>query len=161
MARPIIKVRSAGRESYKFYKEKNPQSKITFTQWKKVIYAYNEALIEHVLETGDKIKLSWGLGTLTVGKKKQKPFHELDGEKKITLAVDWPQSKTLGYKVFILNGHTDGYRYKWYWFPKEARFAKSCIWTFKPCRKASRLLASYIKQEGTEYKHLYRTFIRI
>lgn len=160
MSRPINEIRSASKDSYKAYKVKYPKSKLTFSKWKKLLYDFNDRLIRHALETGERIKLPYGIGPLQVMKRKQTAIYEHQGIKRVGLATDWLRSKELGYKVYHLNSHTDGYRYKWYWYPNQARFFKAHIWNFRPCRKVSRLLASYIKQENSEYKHLYSLYIR-
>lgn len=160
MPRPVVALRTASKEAYKKFKEKHPNSPLSCAQYIKLLHTFNSLFIVHILETGEKVKLPYGFGPITICKKKQTTFYEKDGNKYTILSVDWKQSKELGYKVYNLNGHTSGFRYRWYWYPHEARFFQSHIWTFKPCRKMSRLLATYLKKPNSEYKDIYRLYIK-
>lgn len=156
-------------ECYKKFKKEHPEyKKLTFEQFKKVIRTYNTMIMEYVLETGKEFKLPFGFGTLTINKKKQTVFFEKDGKKRIILAVDWkttkqlwkddPESAQIKKLVYLTNPHSEGYRFKWIWFPKSARFTMSELWTFQPSRKSSRTLAQKLKDSSrsTFYQSLYQ-----
>lgn len=160
MARPTVARRTGSKEAYLLFKEKHPNSSLTCKQYIKLLQTFNKLFIKHILETGDKVKLPYGFGPITICKKKQTTFFEKDGKKYTTLSVDWKQSKELGYKVYLLNSHTSGFRFKWFWYPYEARFFQHHLWTFKPCRIMSRLLAEYLKKPNSEYQNIYRLYIR-
>lgn len=160
MGRPKLTARTGSKEAYKLFKEKYPNSPLTCIQYIRILHKFNELLTTHIMETGDKVKLPWGLGPITIVKKKQTTFFEKDGKKYTTLSVDWKTTKELGFKVYLMNSHTSGFRYKWWWSPKESRLFQSHIWIFKPCRKISRQLATYLLKPNSEYKDIYRIDIK-
>jgi len=93
-----------------------------------------------------------------VTKKKSKKYNIVNGEEKITLPIDWPKTNKAGKKIYLLNAHTDGYRFKWTWISKDARLYQHDIWVFKPSRVSSRKLAEYLKKPNSNYAQIYREF---
>lgn len=111
---------------------------------------------DHLLESGDRVKLSHGLGAFAISKKKSKKSNILPetGEEKITLPVDWAKTRKAGKYIYHFNFHTNGYRFKWKWFPHSATFFKADVWNFKPSRVTSRLLNFYLKEDPQcQYKY--------
>lgn len=157
MSRPIVDYRTASKQSYDAFCEANPTVEITFEAYKKIIYTYNSMLVTHLLETGEKIKLPYGLGEIVVNKYKPKRYKILpDGTEKINLSVDWQETKKQGKYVYHLNQHTEGYKFYWMWNYWKARLKFSFIWKFEMCRTNSRLLKTYLKKPNAKYKDLYR-----
>jgi hypothetical protein len=154
MSRPRVEWRSASAENYKSFCNKHPEENISSDDWAKIIYAFNQMIIEHVLETGEKVKLPLGIGDFSINKKKRKQFKLSRGEYKINLPVDWKKSKEKGKVIYNFNYHTEGYYFGWQWFRKTARFKNSDLFYFKASRAASRLLAHYIKVDE-KYQHIY------
>jgi hypothetical protein len=54
MSRVVVEWRSASKENYVLFCKKNPKIVIGFEDWKVVLYSFNEALREYILETGEK-----------------------------------------------------------------------------------------------------------
>ena len=52
--------RSASIENYKNFCKKHPSIKLTYDEWRNIIYTYNESFKEYILETGEKAKLPYG-----------------------------------------------------------------------------------------------------
>jgi hypothetical protein len=153
--RTSTEYRQVSREVFKTYQQEHPNFAITFTQWQNVIYTFNYAFRDYLLETGEKGKLPWGIGDFAVLKRMPKRIKTLkDGREVVGLPINWKKSKEHGKKIFFLNSHTEGYKFKWKWFYKTARFKYCDIWNFKPYRITSRLLNHFLKQEG--YQHKYR-----
>ncbi len=149
--RKSIEYRSGSREVYKSFCEANPTIQISFNDWLSVLKTFNRKFRDHLLETGEKVKLPWGLGQFAVSKKKPKKFVEVDGKTYVNLPVDWKKTREAGKKIYNFNAHTDGYRCKWYWFIKDARFYMSDIWYFKPSKESSLKITEYIRKIDKNY----------
>lgn len=160
MPRVRVAYRSASKEAYNNFCTSHPEVSLTYLQWKQIIYTYNYAFRDYILETGERVKLPWGLGSFTISKRKTKRSVIFKGEEKMILPINWPKSIELGKRVYILNTHTDGYRYKWTWFPNDARIYQAFIWVFKPSRITSRKLAEYLKKPSSPYPQIYKQWIR-
>lgn len=161
MPRVSVEYRTAGKNVYEKFCKLHPDVKVSFEDWKKVIYTFNELFREYVLESGDKVKMPQGLGPFAVNKKKKKPyknFKDKNGNAYVNLAIDWGRTKKIGKKVYHMNAHTDGYSYKWLWFGSDARFFLSSIWTFTASRETSRLLGSLLKKPNSHHAQLYKTW---
>jgi nucleoid DNA-binding protein len=142
--------------NYKNFCKSHPSIKISFDQWKQVIYTFNELFMEHILETGDNVKLPFGFGELTINKKKRKKI-TIDrlGNEHINLPVDWIKTREKGKLIYNFNYHTEGYFFGWLWFIGTARFKNADVWRFKPSRASSRLLSHYLKIDS-KYQHIYK-----
>lgn len=160
MSRVKVQYRTASKKAYDKFCAAHPQINITFGKWKEIIYTFNEAFRDHILETGDRCKLPWGLGTFSINKKKSKKFVVHDGKEHVNLAIDWAKTKKVGKRIYHLNAHTDGYRYKWKWFINDARFYQCEVWMFKASRLTSRKLAEYLKRPNSSYPQIYQEWER-
>jgi hypothetical protein len=146
--------RSSSKENYTNFCKKHPDIKVSFEDWKNIIYKFNEAFRNHILETGDKEKMPFGFGEFSINKKKRKRIKEIDGKQYINLPVDWVRTREKGKIIYNFNYHTEGYFFGWIWFKDTARFKGTTFWYFKPSRVTSRMLAQYIKT-NEKYQHTY------
>jgi hypothetical protein len=160
MPRVKVSYRTSSREVYNRFCAAHPSVSLSFDKWLEIIYTFNQNFRDHLLETGDRSKLPWGLGTFSISKKKTRRSIIKDGKELIIMAVDWAKTKKAGKKIYHLNTHTDNYRYKWKWFNSDARFYQADIWVFKPSRVTSRKLAEYLKRPNSPYPQLYREWDR-
>lgn len=149
---------SSSRIHYRDFRKTNPSIKITFIQWKNIIYLFNESFREYILETGDKITLPYGFGEFSINKKKRKRII-VDPNKveHIGLPIDWIKTKEKGKRIYNFNYKTEGYFFGWIWFKPNVRFKHPNLWKFKPSRVTSRLLAHYLKSDD-KYQHLYQSW---
>jgi nucleoid DNA-binding protein len=147
--------RSAGRKTYDTFCLEHPSIKLSYDEWKNIIYSFNESVRDYVLETGEKVKLPFGFGEFSINKKKNKRFKEINGEQKVVLPIDWKKTKEKGKKIYNFNHHTEGFYFGWVWFKKTSTLRFREMWYFKASRPTSRLLAHYLKVDG-KYQHLYR-----
>jgi len=154
MARVAVDWRSASRDNYKSFCKKYPSIKLTFDEWRNIIYSFNEAFKIYILETGEKAKLPFGFGEFSINKKKRRKKKGLNDEF-INLPIDWQKTKEKGKIIYNFNYHTEGYFFGWMWFKEAVRLKHSMLWYFKPSRTTSRLLSHYIKTND-KYQHLYR-----
>lgn len=155
MPRVKIDWRSSSKDNYKSFCKKHPLVKLTFDEWRNIIYSFNEAFKNYILETGEKAKLPFGFGEFSINKKKRKKFKKVDGVDVINLPIDWQKSKEKGKRIYNFNYHTEGYFFGWMWFRDTARLKHTNLWYFKPTRTTSRLLSHYIKTDE-KYQHIYR-----
>jgi len=162
MPRPTRGFRTASKECYEKFCTQNPDVTLSFEDYKKILYTYNSNLITHLLETGDVMKFPYGLGELVVNKYKPKKYKKYkDGNEKINMAVDWVETKKAGKYIYLLNAHTDGFRFYWLWSHLKARIKAAQIWRFNLARIHSRMLKTYLKKPGGKYKDIYKQFPRI
>lgn len=156
MPRVKVDFRTASKDNYNDFCRKHPNIELTFDEWRNIIYSFNEAFKNYILETGDKAKLPYGFGDFSINKKKRRKMKGLNDEF-INLPVDWKRTKEKGKIIYNFNFHTEGYFFGWTWFKDTARFKHSQLWYFKPTRVTSRMLAHYL-QTNDRYQHIYRTW---
>ena len=70
--RTKIDWRSSSKENYNNFCRKNPTIKVTFDEWRNIIYQYNEHFKNYILETGERARLPFGFGEFSINKKKRK-----------------------------------------------------------------------------------------
>lgn len=146
--------RSASRENYNNFCKKHPSIKLSFDEWRQIIYAFTDAFREYILETGERVRLPFGFGEFSINKKKRKKLKTNNGKEFINLPVDWKKTKEKGKIIYNFNYHTEGYFFGWMWFKETARLKYLDLWYFKPSRVTSRLLSHYLKT-NEKYQHLY------
>jgi nucleoid DNA-binding protein len=149
--------RSSSRDNYNNFCKNNPSIKISFDEWKNIIYSFNESFKNYILETGERAKLPSGFGEFSINKKKRRKMKGVDGKEFINLPVDWKKTKEKGKIIYNFNYHTEGYFFGWTWFKETARLKNSDLWYFKPSRITSRLLSHYLKTDE-KYQHIYREY---
>jgi nucleoid DNA-binding protein len=147
--------RSSSRDNYNNFCKNNPSIKISFDEWKNIVYSFNESFKNYILETGERAKLPSGFGEFSINKKKRRKMKGVDGKEFINLPVDWKKTKEKGKIIYNFNYHTEGYFFGWTWFKETTRLKNSDLWYFKPSRITSRLLSHYLKTDE-KYQHIYR-----
>lgn len=152
--RTKIDWRSASKQNYNNFCKKHPSIKITFDEWRNIIYSFNDAFKIYILETGEKAKLPFGFGEFSINKKKRRKVKDVNGKEYINLPVDWKKTKEKGKIIYNFNYHTEGYFFGWVWFKESTRLRNSDLWYFKPSRTTSRLLSHYINTND-KYQHTY------
>lgn len=160
MPRVSVEYRTSSKAAYDKFIADNPTLSISFEKWKEVIYTFNELFRDYVLESGEKAKLPFGLGSFAISKKKPKRYKTHEGKEYINLPVDWAKTRKAGKKIYHLNTHTDGCRFKWFWFPTESRIYQVHIWNFKPSRTSSRKIKEYLTKPNSNFSQLYKSWER-
>ena len=147
--------RSSSKDNYNSFCKKHPSIKLTYDEWRNILYTYNECFKEYILETGEKAKLPYGFGEFSINKKKRRKLkNDVDGKEFVNLPIDWQKTKEKGKIIYNFNYHTEGYFFGWMWFKNTARFKNSDLWYFKPSRLTSRLLSHYLKTND-KYQYIY------
>lgn len=155
MARVKVEYRTASKENYIDFCKKHIDIQLTYDEWRNIIYSFNEAFREYILETGEKIKLPFGFGEFTINKKKRKRVVVTpEGKEHINLPIDWQKTKQKGKVIYNFNYHTEGYFFGWMWYKGKATYKHSDMWYFKPSRTTSRLLNHYITADE-KYQFMY------
>ena len=154
MSRSAVDYMTGGKEAYKDFCISYPNIKLTIDEWRDIIYSFNYACRDYILETGERIKFWSGFGEFSIIKKKRKTKKKIGDKEYINLPIDWVKTREKGKVIYFMNYHTEGYFFGWQWFKKTARFKFSDLWYFKPSRVSSRLLAHYLKVND-KYQHVY------
>jgi len=153
--RTKIDWRSSSKDSYNNFCKKHLSIKLTYDEWRNILYTYNESFKEYILETGEKAKLPFGFGEFSINKKKRRKLkNNVDGKEFVNLPIDWQKTKEKGKVIYNFNYHTEGFFFGWMWFKNTARFKHSDLWYFKPSRLTSRLLSHYLKTND-KYQYIY------
>lgn len=107
-------------DAYKLFREANKD--IDYNTYKSVLEQFNKTLMDDLLLNSNIIKLPYGLGYVSIVKYKPKTMTEK------SLSVDYKASKEYGKRIYHLNEHSDGYKYRLYWskvpktFPDRYRY---------------------------------------
>ena len=162
MPRYKSEYRSISLRVYKRFRKVHPDVRVDKKTWSIVIEEFNKLFAEYLLQTGEREKLPYGLGSFAISKKKTiKIINKKDGTTHIGLPVDWQKSRELGRKIYIMNSHSDGFRAKWKWFMDDSNLRLPHIWAFKAVRNRSREIARYLKDEdGAIYLEKWKQWER-
>ena len=95
-------------------------------------------ILEHVFMRSEGFKMPYGLGMIQVGKYRPKNYDSK------SLSVDYKASKEYGKRIYHLNEHSDGYKFRLYWskipktFPDRYRYQLNLVRANK--RKLAQLI---------------------
>jgi len=145
--------RSASRDNYNNFCKLHSSVKLTFDEWRNIVYSFNDSFKNYILETGEKAKLPFGFGEFSINKKKRRKRKGLNDEF-LNLPIDWQKTREKGKRIYNFNYHTEGFFFGWMWFKHSARIKNIDLWYFKASRVTSRLLSHYIKTDD-KYQHMY------
>lgn len=82
---------------------------VDYSLYKRILDEMCTIILEHVLERSEGFKMPFGLGFIQVGKYKPKSLSPQ------SLSVDYKTSKECDKRIYHLNEHSDGYKYRLYW----------------------------------------------
>lgn len=97
-----------------------------------------KVILQHVLNASEGFKMPYGLGFIQIGKYRPKT---LTGK---SLSIDYKASEEYGKRIYHLNEHSDGYKYRLYWskiprtFPDRYRYQLCLVRSNK--RKLAQLI---------------------
>lgn len=110
---------------YDMYKECPVEA--PYSVYKGILDSMCQIIIEHVLDSSDGFKMPYGLGFIQIGKYKPKKLNDK------SLSVDYKASKEYDKKIYHLNEHSNGYKFRLYWskipqtFPDRYRYQLSLV----------------------------------
>ena len=93
---------------YRDYVKKN-DVELNYARYKRIIDEFNKVVKEDILERSQPFKMPYGLGAICIVKYKPKGYTDK------SLSVDYKSSKEEGKRIYHLNEHSNGYKYRLYW----------------------------------------------
>lgn len=93
---------------YRDYIKKN-DVELNYARYKRIIDEFNKVVKEEILERSQPFKMPYGLGTICIAKYKPKSYSDQ------SLSTDYKSTKEVGKRVYHLNEHSNGYKYRLYW----------------------------------------------
>jgi hypothetical protein len=104
---------------------------VDYSLYKRVLDEMCKVISEHVFERSEGFKMPYGLGFIQIGKYRPKHFSSQ------SLSVDYKASREYDKRIYHLNEHSDGYKYRMYWskiprtFPDRYRYQLILVRTMK------------------------------
>lgn len=101
--------------------------KVDYRLFQRVLEQFNRIVLESLLNASEGFKMPYGLGYVQIVKYKPKKLNDK------SLSVDYKASKEFGKRIYHLNEHSDGYKYRLYWskipqtFPDRYRYQLSMV----------------------------------
>lgn len=111
---------------------------VDYSLYKRVLQEMCNVILEYVLMRSEGFKMPYGLGFIQIGKYKPKTFSQQ------SLSVDYKASKEYDKKIYHLNEHSDGYKYRLYWSKIPRTFPDRYKYQLGFIRKNKRKLAQLI-----------------
>lgn len=111
---------------------------VDYGLYKRILEEMCKVILEHVLEHSEGFKMPLGLGFIQIGKYRPKT---LSPE---SLSVDYKASKEYNKRIYHLNEHSDGYKYRLYWSKIPQTFPDRYKYQLSMVRKNKRRLAQLI-----------------
>lgn len=121
------------------YKEYIKQyDKIDYNTYKYIVNCFYDLFLNTLFEDSKLIKLPYGLGSVCIVKYKPKILTQK------SLSVDYKASAEYGKKIYHLNEHSDGYKFRLYWSKLPQTFPDRYKYQLSLVRTNKRKLAKYI-----------------
>jgi len=111
---------------------------VDYGLYKRILEVMCNIILEHVLMRSEGFKMPLGLGFIQIGKYKPK---SLSSE---SLSVDYKASKEYDKRIYHLNEHSAGYKYRMYWSKIPRTFPDRYKYQLRLVRKNKRKLAQLI-----------------
>ena len=134
--------------SYKEYIESDTQYDIDFQTFKNIIIDYFQYIRDEIMYSSKEIKLPCRLGTLSIIKHQPKEFTSK------SLRWDWQETKRLGKPVFLLNEHSNFFKYRFFWSKQGCLLTNKSLYKFVATRANKRNLAQIIFNKLKDYPEL-------
>ena len=110
----------------------------SYLLYKRVLDEMCNVILEHVLERSEGFKMPYGLGLIQIGKYKPKSYTQQ------SLSVDYKASKTYDKRIYHLNEHSEGYKFRLYWSKIPRTFPDRYKYQLSLVRQNKRKLAQLI-----------------
>lgn len=111
---------------------------VEYSRFKRVLDAFNKTIGEDILERSRAFKMPYGLGTICIVKYKPKTYTDK------SLSVDYKTSKEEGKRIYHLNEHSNGYKYRLFWSKLPQTFPARYKYQLRLVREKKRHLAQLI-----------------
>jgi hypothetical protein len=100
---------------------------VEYSLYKRILDEMCSVILQHVFERSEGFKMPYGLGFIQVCKYRPKTMTPK------SLSVDYKASKEYDKKIYHLNEHSDGYKFRLYWsklprtFPDRYKYQVSLV----------------------------------
>jgi hypothetical protein len=111
---------------------------VDYELYKRILDEMCRIILDAVLNSSDGFKMPYGLGFMQVGKYRPKT---LSGE---SLSVDYKASREYDKRIYHLNEHSNGYKYRLYWSKIPRTFPDRYKYQLSFVRQNKRRLAQLI-----------------
>lgn len=111
---------------------------VDYSLYKRILNEMCIVILEHVLNAAEGFKMPYGLGFIQVCKYRPKNLNST------SLSVDYKASKQYDKKIYHLNEHSDGYKYRLYWSKLPRTFPDRYKYNLSFVRQNKRKLAQLI-----------------
>lgn len=114
-------------DMYDTFRKENIDVDVSYFDFRRVLDEMCNIILECVLNASDGFKMPYGLGFIQVGKYLPKNYNST------SLSVDYRASKQYDKKIYHLNEHSNGYKYRLFWskiprtFPDRYRYQLSLV----------------------------------
>ena len=128
--------------------EKDTVYDINYTKYRAIVTDYFKYLQQRLIEEGKRIKLPYRMGTVQIIK--SRPKH-LD---KRSLRIDYKATKETGKLIFLLNEHSDFFKYRAFYSKLEMMVPNKSKYQLTLTRANKRRLAALIKSREMDYEEI-------
>ena len=111
---------------------------VDYSLYNRILDEMCNVILEYVLERSEGFKMPYGLGFIQVGKYLPKQLTSK------SLSVDYSASKEYNKRIYHLNEHTGGYKFRLYWSKLPATFPDRYKYQLCFVRQNKRRLAQLI-----------------
>lgn len=111
---------------------------VPYSQYKRILDEMCTLILEYVFERSEGFKMPFGLGFIQIGKYRPKHYNEK------SLSVDYKLSKEYNKRIYHLNEHSDGYKFRLYWSKIPRTFPDRYRYQLNLVRQNKRKLAQLI-----------------
>lgn len=131
--------------SYKDYIQEGSQYDISYQTFKAIVTDYFKYIRDEVMLNSKEVKIPCRLGTLQIIKHQPKEYTNK------SLRWDWKATRELGKPVYLLNDHSNGWKYRFHWQKKDIIVKNIKKYMFIACRQNKRDLAQIIFNKQCDY----------
>ena len=125
-------------DMYRSYRIENEAPEVPYSRFKRILDKFNEVVRDSILERSEGFKMPLGLGYVCIGKYKPKLYNSK------SLSVDYKSSAEEGKRIYHLNEHSGGYKYRLYWSRLPQTFPARYKYQLMLIRENKRHLAQLI-----------------
>lgn len=111
---------------------------VDYATYNSILSMMCKIILEYVLNRSDGFKMPFGLGFIQIGKYRPKKLNSK------SLSIDFKASAKYGKKIYYLNEHSDGYKYRLHWSKIPQTFPDRYKYQLCLVRKNKRKLAQLI-----------------
>lgn len=150
---------TAEKKNWKKFKKEYPEHKdLPYKTFREILYKEGEMITNYLLETGEKLQLSHGLGDMRIARRKMRKFRNKEtGEMQPShSSINWPATKEVGHYVFYKNYNTNGYYCTWAWFPKSSKIKFSKMWSCEFAKVHTQKLSNLLLSKDNQIHLLYK-----